>query len=232
LLRRNRLAIAGSVAMVVAIAASLLLLAMATRLYPGGSAINPHAKGHSLWLNFLCDLTNETAVNGVANGPAAHLARAAMISLAIAVACFWSVLPASFADRRPFPVAIRAFGLLSVAVLLTVPQATGRLHMVAVLLSSVSALCAGALGLTATVRWSRSPTLVVLACAAVAAALVDSILYARSYLIHPRVVTAPLPFFQRVALILTLAWMAGVALRVLANAPWRETASGTRSTTR
>jgi hypothetical protein len=53
------------------------------------------------------------------------------------------------------------------------------------------------------------------ACATVATSAIDAILYARSYLTHPRVVPPALPLFQRIAFLLMLTWMAATAWQVL-----------------
>jgi hypothetical protein len=216
-MRRRHLAIVASVAIIGATALGAILLVLAMRAYPGGTAFDPTAPGHSFWFNFLCDLTSDTAVNGIANPSGARLGRAAMMTLALAVGCFWVMLPSSFANGRRFSVSIRTFGLLAVAGILAVPAATGWAHVIVVLAAAACGLTAATLGLVGSVRWSRSRVLASLACASVVMGLCDSILYARSYMDEPRVIHPALPFFQRLALILFLAWMVAVAVRVLAK---------------
>ena len=208
-------AVIAAVAILVTTAVGIVLLAVAMRMYPGGTAIDATSVGHSFWTNFLCDLTNDVAVNGGPNHSGGTLARIAMAAFSLALGCFWIILPESFRHHRALAAAVRAFGGVSVAGLAVVPIATGSTHVQAVFASSVPALVAGILGLVATVRYSSSRALVAVACATVAAAFIDSIFYARSYMVHPRVVSPALPFFQRIALILMLAWMGGVAVGVL-----------------
>ena len=195
----------------------MTLLAMAMRLYPGGTAFDPAAPGHSFWFNFLCDLTNGVAVNGRPNPVGSEYARAAMLALAVALASFWIILPALFHSRRRLAFATCASGLLSVGGLVAVPVADGFMHVVAVFASSVPALVAGTLGIIGMMRISprTSNLLPGLALATVAAALADSVLYARSYMVVPRIILPVLPLFQRLALLLMLSWMTAVALHIL-----------------
>ena len=208
-----------SLVILIAIAVGAGLLGSAMWFYPGGTALDPRASGHSFWFNFMCDLTNRTAVNGQPNHPGASLARAGLMCLCLALALFWLILPRSFGPRcsRRLARAITTPGVVSVAGLLLVPVAQGWLHVTAVFASSVPALVAGILALVATVRYARRPVLVFLASATVVTAAIDSVLYGLSYQVQPRVVTPALPLFQRLALVLMLAWMALVAAR-----NWRE----------
>ena len=212
---RRRLAIAGSIATIVAIALGVVMLALAMRAYPGGTALDRTTVGHAFWWNFLCDLTGDNAVNGVANPRGSALARGAMAAFAAAFGCFSMIVPLSFANGRAFDGPIRTLGLLAVLGVLLVPATTGRGHIVVVLASAGAGLAASTLALIGSVRWSQSRLLAALACAAVAAGLADAVLYAQSHLVHPRVVPPALPFFQRLALILLVAWMVAVAVRVL-----------------
>ncbi|MEO5768741.1 MAG: hypothetical protein ABIS92_10355 [Polyangia bacterium] len=208
-----------SLVILVAIAVGAGLLGSAMWFYPGGTALDPRASGHSFWFNFMCDLTNRTAVNGQPNHPGASLARAGLMCLCLALGVFWVILPLSFGPRcsRRMARAITTPGLVSVVGLLLVPVAQGWFHVTAVFASSVPALAAGMLALVGTVRYARRPLLVVIASATVATAAIDSVLYGLSYQVQPRVVIPALPLFQRLALVLMLTWMSLVAART-----WRQ----------
>ena len=64
----------------------------------------------------------------------------------------------------------------------------------------------------------RDHLLLVIACATLVAAIIDSVLYAHAVIAHPAVTNPALPLFQRVAFLLMLAWMNLVAVRLLARA--------------
>lgn len=212
----GRVAAFGHAAVLTAIALGSCLLILAMARYPGGTALNPVSAGHSFWFNFLCDLTNDVAVNGRPNREGAVFAQMALGAFCVALLVFWITLPASFPSCPPrLSAGIRVCGVLSVAGLLAVPVAGGLLHVAAVFTSFVPALIAGLLALVGTVRYARSRALVAIASATVSVSVLDSVLYARSYLIHPRVVVPALPLLQRLALLLMLAWMAIVAGRAL-----------------
>jgi hypothetical protein len=201
----------GSLGILIAMAVGIALLAAAMLRYPGGTAFDPLSHGHSFWFNFLCDLTPDVAVNGRPN-PGGRLARAAMIAFCVALACFWVVLPASFRNRRRISIATKTFGVMSAFGLAVFPVVLTRLgHVIAVFASLIPALCAGVLGLIGTLRYLRSKSLRVLASATVAVTAFDAVLYACSHLGNPRVISPALPLFQRIALLLMLAWMGAVA---------------------
>jgi hypothetical protein len=205
-----------SLVILVAIVIGAGLLGSAMWFYPGGTALDPRASGHSFWFNFLCDLTNQTAVNGESNHLGASLARAGLSSLCLALGLFWFILPRSFGPGcgPRMGRVITILGAVSVVGLLLVPAARGWIHVAAVFASSVPALVAGILALVGTVRYTRRPVLIFVASATVVTAAIDSVLYGLSYRVQPRVVTPALPLFQRLALVLMLIWMALVAARI------------------
>ncbi|MES1171941.1 MAG: hypothetical protein ABUL77_01780 [Bacteroidota bacterium] len=202
-------------AVVLATLAGGALLAVAMSVYPGGNVVDPGAAGHSLWFNFLCDLTNDVAVNGCSNHATAPLARAALLVLSVAVAAFWLAVPSCFAERRAYGRLVTPLGLLSVAGLLAVPVAAGSLHQIAIFAAAVPGLLAGILAIIGITRGGHAWALMTVGSASVGLALLDAVLYARSFMDHPRVVSAALPLFQRLALFSMVAWMAAVAVRVL-----------------
>lgn len=213
---RGRIQTVTAWTLLAAIGAGALLLGAAMTVYPGGTALDPRALGHSFWLNFLCDLTQPVAVNGAPNGVGAALARGALAAFGVAIGCFWWLLPGALERRAGVASAraIRLLGTVSVLGLVAVPIVSGPAHLVAVFASSVPGLSAAVLGLVACAR-ARDWPLAGLAAATVAAGAIDSVLYARSYMIHPRVVVPALPAFQRLAFLAMLAWMTAVATRVV-----------------
>jgi hypothetical protein len=206
----------GAVVVLVGLAAASVLLAVAMSLYPGGTAMDPLRAGHSFWLNFLCDLTSSVAGNGRPNPAGALVGRAALATFAATLAVFWLVLPTSFST----PVGARwrgarvlsGAGLVSSLGLATVPFASGWIHAWAVFAAAIPGIVAGVLALVGTLKFARSRLVVSLLCGAIAAALVDSVLYVRSLSTHPRVVLPALPIGQRLAFLLIVAWIALVAV--------------------
>jgi hypothetical protein len=205
----------GAVVVLVALVAGSAQLAGAMAMYPGGSAIDPRQLGHSFWLNFLCDLTESLARNGTPNPVGSLLGRSAITTYAVGFGAFWMILPVSFGVRGHAWTVMRVMGVLSAAGLALVPFATGWLHAWSVALTSLPGVCAGILGLVGTIKYARSRFIVGVVCAAIAAAVADSVLYRQSLATHPRVVIPALPIVQRLTLLLILTWGGAVALQVL-----------------
>lgn len=74
----------------------LILYAIATKFYPGGSQADMNATGFSWINNYWCNLLNEKAMNGQLNA-ARPFALFAMGVLSCSLALFWIIFP-SFAD--------------------------------------------------------------------------------------------------------------------------------------
>lgn len=204
-----------AVALLLFIAAGTTLIGVGMYRYPGGTVLDPHGLEHSLWFNFLCDLTNACARNGLPNTPCQGVARAGMLCLAVALGLFWMVLPTILPGHKAMGRIIRAAGCLSAAGVIAVPFADGALHAVAIFSASVPALLAGALGFIGVLRCIRNRWLLGVAALAIVTAVIDSVLYARKIVGQTGVDSPALPLFQRLAFLFLLAWMAMVAWRVL-----------------
>jgi hypothetical protein len=188
-------------------------------LYPGGSAIDSAAVGHSFWLNFLCDLTDTVARNGQPNRGGAALALAALMTFVGAIAAFWLILPALLPGRRPVLAGcIRIAGTVSAVGLAAVPFSSGPLHATALIAAAIPGFAAAVLALAGIARYARAPAVLALAILTFAAAAADLVLYLQSVGTHPRVIPAALPVVQRLGFLLLLAWMAVVSIRVLRDA--------------
>jgi hypothetical protein len=204
--------------------ASMLLsaaaLGLAMHLYPGGTELDRHAVGHSFWFNLVCDLTGDRALNGVANA-GRDFARAAMLAFSVGLAAFWLILPAEFPDRRVLARVVRVGGALSVAGVLLLPVVPGGLaHAAAVFLAAVPGVVAAVAGLVATLRFVKHKVLVAAAVGSIAAATIDSFLYAHRVMNDFHIAAPAMPVFQRLTLLFIFAWAGGTALRaVSAPAP-------------
>jgi hypothetical protein len=190
-------------------------LALAMHLYPGGTELDRHSVGHSFWFNLLCDLTGDRALNGAANVGRSY-GRAAMAAFAVGLAAFWLILPAEFPDRRVLARVVRVGGALSVTGFLLVPVMTGGLsHAVVVFLAAVPGVIAAAASFVATLRYVKHKALVGAAIGSIAAATIDSLLYAHRVMNDFHTVPSAMPVFQRLTLLFVFAWAGATALRAV-----------------
>ncbi|MGH7434814.1 MAG: hypothetical protein ACRENE_03995 [Polyangiaceae bacterium] len=194
------------------------LEASAMRLYPGGTWWDASTVGYRFWQNYLCDLEWHVALDGHDNTAASHLAKAAMLVLLVGLSAFWVVVPSLF-GREKNRLSVRVLGSVSVAgtvaVALMPSDRFPVLHGFFVITAGVPGLVAAALAaralLAAGSLWPGGGRLGV---ALFAVALVNLCVYAVHWASGDEA-TPLLPAVQKVALFLLLAWMNGVALRVM-----------------
>jgi len=192
----------------------LTSLVLAMQRYPGGTELDRHCTGHSFWFNFLCDLTGDRALNGAPN-PGRDFGRVAMAVFSVGLGAFWMILPAEFPGHRALAAIVRVGGAISVAGFLAVPVASGRWHAVAVFAAAVPGVLAAMVGVAATVRYVKDKVLLGAAVGSIAAATIDSILYAQRVMDEFRSCPPALPVFQRLTMLCVLGWAAATALRAL-----------------
>lgn len=201
--------------LLVAVVAFVALIARAIKLYPGGTWFDANTIGHDAFRNFLCDLTQPVALNGVAN-PGAPLASAAMFVLDVGLLLVWLSIP-SLSPPSPLARWLRAAGVASffgiVAVPLTPSLKFGLLHAVAVFTAAIPGIAAGVLAALLLAR-STHPRLHRLCLAILVFSAVDSALYVH-HLVFAGPPMAAVPALQRVALGLMLAWMIAIAVTLL-----------------
>jgi hypothetical protein len=215
----------------------VVLEASAMRLYPGGTWWDKTTVGYRFWQNYLCDLEWHVGLDGQDNTAGSRLAKAAMLVLQVGLASFWVVVPSLFggesrqAAKAPrknpsgglgawwLSLSVPMLGLTSVAgtvaVALMPSDRFPVLHGFVVISAGVPGLVAGALTARALLAsgslWPGGGRLGV---ALFAVALVNLGVYTLHWVSGDE---APpmLPAVQKVALFLLLAWMNGVALRVM-----------------
>jgi hypothetical protein len=200
-----------------AIGGAAALLGTAMHLYPGGTVFDPHARGHAFWRNFLCDLTDQTARNGMPSPVSAPVARGGMLLLSLALGVSWLIVPVFLADQPRAARTVRASGAGCVAGLLIVPFTQGATHVVTIYVSATAGLTAGLVTLAALVR-GRGPARHWAPLAAMlAATAADSVFYAQAVAARPRMVvpSLALPLFQRLACLLAVTWMSATAAEIL-----------------
>jgi len=209
-----RLARAGAASLLGAIVVGAALIGVAMGLYPGGTAAEPHALGHSFWLNYLCDLTNDLTPDGRPNVRGAEAARAGMLVLSLGLALFWLILPTLLRARPRTSLAIHVSGCLSAVGLAAVPYAGGAWHAPTILLTAVPGLVASSAGFGCLVRQGRRLDLLV-AMAAILAGVTDAVLYATKVTGRLPETSPTVPLVQRLAVLSLLAWMGLVGWSVL-----------------
>jgi hypothetical protein len=213
--RSRRAPCSASAAVHMAIVAFAAAILLAMRVYPGGTAWAPTARGHDFWLNYLCDLTRGVALDGEPNPLGSALARSAMVILAIGFVPFFLSLPGLFPSRAGLGRAIRVLGCVAalgaVAVGLLPNDRFGDTHVYAILSSGLPGLTAVALAIVGLVRSGPSLRLAVLSgCAMLAVSVVDLGIYLGCQ-VAGSAAPMTLPVLERCALLLALGWMHLVA---------------------
>ncbi|TKD10195.1 hypothetical protein [Polyangium fumosum] len=198
-----------------ALVLSLLLMAAAMALYPGGTWLDRASPGHDFLRNFFCDLTADRALNGQTN-PGASFAKAGMVLLSAGTLPFWFLVTRLFSERARLGLAVRGLGLASALAAIAVPlapsQRYGLLHAGLIFVAGVPGLFAGGLatfGLVTTNHGSRTPARLAGLTAGLAA--LDGALYAAHVASGVEITSALLPALQKLAALALVAWMAGTA---------------------
>ena len=193
------------------LAAGALASVVAAARYPGGTWMDRATVGHSFWGNFLCDIARDRALDGRPH-PAAAWGRMAEWALIVALGLFFWVAPALVEPRRR-RWTIRLLGAVATLGLLLVPITSGVPHAVA--------LVAGAgPGFAATLLVLRGlrhrPALARLGAASLGLSALELGLFLG---FHERFgathVPLAVPAVQRIALLVSVAWMAACAIAVL-----------------
>ena len=189
-------------------------MAVAARLYPGGTWCDPQAPGYDLWRSFFCDVLHVRGLNGLPN-PGAPFARAALVSIAAAFVPFWFALPFAMKLGARLTAAVRSFGAASATASLVVALAPSdrfpQLHQTAVLSATSAGIAAALLALQGVKAAPGSArALHALAWAALLTAALDAGLYA-AQLSDPAPCALALPALQKLAAGLIVAWMLATA---------------------
>jgi hypothetical protein len=126
-------------------------MALAARLYPGGTWFEPSSVGFSFWGNFWCDLLHSPALNQAPNEQGAQAARVSFWLFAAALLRFWP-LAARLSPRPGVRRWVEALGLTGALALVLVTVFSSRdepvLHALFVVTSALlGVLAAGVLAL-------------------------------------------------------------------------------------
>jgi hypothetical protein len=195
-----------------------MLLAFAMAGYPGGSALDPAARGFDMVDNYLCDLLGRVTRGGGEPNPVSVVARAGMLAFAVALTAFFVLAPGLFLERRALGRVVRAAGVASTCALaaasLLPSERVGGLHPALVLCAVACTLVASVgvtLGLAAhpsTRRWA------ILGAGALACAAAVEALFLAKLALDLEAVAAVVPALQKVAVAVFVVWMIGVATAV------------------
>jgi hypothetical protein len=199
--------------------------------YPGGTMMDPRARGFDIARNFMCELVNPVAVNGEPNPVGSVAATLGMVVLILGVGVFWALVPALFPERRALGRSVRVLGGIGFASLLLIPVTTwlhlSVLHPIAIFGALVPSVLAALVATWGLAVGQGTRRLAVLGGVLLVTAVVDGILYglytygsdgAQAGLPPP----VMLPALQRVATVLLLLWLLAVARVVLRAAPRRQ----------
>ncbi|MCZ7686462.1 MAG: hypothetical protein M5U28_49985 [Sandaracinaceae bacterium] len=217
-----------SAALVAAEGTAVACFGGAMALYPGGAEHAPGARGHSFWLNYLCDLTDAQARSGAVND-GALLARLGMAALVIGLAVMFAYAPRAFRSAR-LALFVRAVGALAVIATLGVPLSAwlgiAWLHDASVLIAGPLGLLACGAVVLGLARGEGAAVPTLLGGLTLLAATFDLIVYARCWATGTTWIV--LPVAQRVALLSLLAWMLALAHHLRARAAPKDLALAAR----
>lgn len=173
---------------------ALLLLALATVAYPGGSQADAQATGFDWGNNYLCNLFGETAVNGAANS-ARGWAIAGWLFLCISIAGFFIDFARKIPHRNAATI-IRYFGASSmgVAFLAVTPYHDPALT-VASFLALVSIFYITVFLFKSRLTYIKGLSVLCLL-----------ILYTCNYVYYTQQFLSTLPILQKIGLLVTLIW--------------------------
>ena len=209
-------------AVVISAVSFAILYAVALRSYPGGTWFDRQEPA-SFWKNFLCDLEWEVALDGLPNPIGARAMKLGMIVLSLSFAPLWLLVPRTFVrgDGASLGRAVQRIGVVSAIATLAVPLTPsdrfGAWHSLAVVVAGISGLLAAVLAIIGLFRHEARPRIAAaIGLAMLVTAAVDLALYVRLVVTKGDVPLA-LPVVQKVALLLTLAFMTRIATQALVD---------------
>jgi hypothetical protein len=192
--------------------AFLVLATLGALAYPGGTYCEPEADAYRFWGNFFCDLSGDFTRRRDQNVAGALLTRAAFASFALALGpCFWLI---GGTASRGLGRAVRSFGATSAcatAVLAWLPSvSSAEVHTVVALVAAIPGLLAMTLG-TVALFAARRVGLAWLGVVTLGAGALNTAGYV--WAVRHQIACLPwLPVVQKLAAIVLVLWMTGVAL--------------------
>ncbi|NND50983.1 MAG: hypothetical protein HKN54_01170 [Flavobacteriaceae bacterium] len=131
----------------------LIFYLVAAMNYPGGSFTNPGQNGFSFSENYLCDLLDNVALNGILNSAKVY-ARISLGFLALGILLFWFHLPAMFPGKKLRNQVMRISGMTAMLIMVflaagnhdIITRLAGLFGSIAMILAFVALYKAGSKG--------------------------------------------------------------------------------------
>jgi hypothetical protein len=195
-----------AIAPIVTTIAFTLLYALSALLYPGGTRGDPTRVGFSFRDNYWCDVLDRTAYDGKPN-PAAPIALAATILLALGLAALWWNAAVLYPQAPRRAAVVRGAGLLSCV---AAPFMATTHHDLAINIASALGALAFVITMSA-VRAREGWHLVVLGLLALGISGANYAMW------QTRWALSAMALVQKAAFVAFLAWVLAFAFRVRAR---------------
>lgn len=186
----------------------LTLCSVGMHLYPGGSGVDPGARGYSFFQNFLCDATRAVAINGSPNGLGRQFMRSGLTLLAVGFLPLWCLIPQLLAKPTLAAAIIRWCGISGTALMTVVIYGGHDSAASHHLLYVGGPLCTVALATTIaelSLQHVKSWALLIVTTGLGVTSMVDLFLYSRA---GSLAALAPsVPAIQKMVFILAVLWM-------------------------
>lgn len=202
----------------------LVCIGISIALYPGGTWFDRNAEGHSFSKNFLCDLMQTRALNGMQAPVGSMLARVGTFVMFVALSSFYFQIANLESPISRAGGVARNAGVITCVLGCSVPFATSdqfrHAHVIAVVATFVPCLIAAIAALVVCLRAPKiSPWLRVAAIVTLSFGAINGFGYIYNYLPaigvdvpHARTVGLALPALQRVATLGLIVWIITVCV--------------------
>jgi hypothetical protein len=179
--------------LLIGLIASMLQFTIAAAYYPGGSQHDKNSIGYDWQHNYLCNLFNEKAVNGVEN-PARCWAIGGMLCLCVSLSLFF----VRFSEKIPNPTSAKIIKYCGVGSMFFAFLVATPYHDLMTTLSSVTALVA-LFYMTVAIFKSKRSLLKWLS------GLCLAVLYANNYIYYTQHLLEFLPILQKISFLVAFA---------------------------